>query len=581
MEPSLSALRNACARAATPLLFAGLAALQLRLSLVSGNMPGVSSGEGWGRLFVTAQVSRWLTGEAPLGAADLAGWPDRVPFWPTDPLVQLVQVPLRAILGDAGALTAVALLLLSLTGIGVAALARELGATPAGARVAGVVAQISPYLVRNLGDVVVEALALGPLALAMLALLRAASPEAQGRRPLVIAGLAVGALALISPYYVVYLAFLSAGVALLRPRAWRRSLGIGAACGLACALALAPMLALEGGQQGRLGPGYQGVGYQLAPGRMVLADGRPAPTGRRGGQAAPPSATPGPPAGAPDGLERLSRSWSEFTGRTPWLRPTLRLPGSGAALIGLLLALIPRRSRLYALLGLAVFAIGPGPDRLLSLAGVEIREGAGLLQQLLRRLPLTDTLGNHTRVLAPFVVLGAAIGGIGLGRRPLLWGPWLLLALVESSLHQPLLSVPATPVRAPATALAAIEGPMIVFPSGDPPMWQSGVAPKEALFLASRAGQPVAYDFGRGRTPADLSTLLTLSGVAGVALSEAGLRAARGAQDTDLRYLLVLEDRLQPRERAALRAWLETRATLLAEEAGASAWKIPEGGLVE
>src|SRR5687767_7262326 len=78
--------------------------------LLGGAIVGLPWGEAWGRLFVTGQVTRWSTG-TPAGWADLVDAPHGRPFWPVDPVVQLVQVPLDALLGEATAWALVLMLL--------------------------------------------------------------------------------------------------------------------------------------------------------------------------------------------------------------------------------------------------------------------------------------------------------------------------------------------------------------------------------------------------------------------------------------------------------------------------------------
>ena len=65
-----------------PALFAALALLLCRAALVPDKLLGTWSGEGWGRIFVTLQLTRWLRGEAPVGRADLLSWPTGSPLWP-------------------------------------------------------------------------------------------------------------------------------------------------------------------------------------------------------------------------------------------------------------------------------------------------------------------------------------------------------------------------------------------------------------------------------------------------------------------------------------------------------------------
>ncbi len=588
---------------AGPLLLLGVALAELRLAFAPGHIPGAPLGEGWGRLFVTAQVTRWATGEAPWGYADLAGYPAQVLFWPTDSLVQAVAVPLSALFGDTAGLTLVTLLLAFLAGFGPYILARTLGAERGPAALAGLLVQLTPYLMRNLADLVLEVEAVGLLALAGAAMIHAGRTIGEGgpwRGPLALAGVGVFAVAASSPYYAVYLAFIGAAAALFRPRRWRASLAIGGVGALACGLALAPLAITEGGARGRLGPQYQGRGYHPSPGAMVHADGRawkgprvPEGAGPGGGDPVAAPIDDGKEAEAgPKGPRKGGKSEAELRNRsssrsaTGWKYTVSRLPGGGAVLIALLIGLLTQKSRPYALLGLLVFAVGPGPARLGALTGLWQAEGPGLLQELLRVLPLTNTMGNPTRVLAPFIVLAAVSASLAIGARR--W-PVLLLGLLtvaEAWLHQPWLSVPATRVQTPLDALSALRGPTIIFPSGDPPLWHPGLAPKETLYLAGRAGVPIAYDYGRGRLPSDLHALVRLSAVADTPMGDSALHQSRPMpSDATLwsglpfEQILVLEDRLSSEQRERLRDWLGAHATLRAEEPGASVWSLPDRDL--
>lgn len=567
-------------RAALVAVYAGAALLLLRGALAPDRFPGGSRGEAWGRLYVTAQVERWIRGEAPWLSADLAGWPAPIRFWPVDPLVQAISVPLSALVGDTGALTAVTALLVTLTGFGVYTLARTLGAHRGPALVAGLACQLAPYLVRNLTDLVLEVEAAGLLALAVAAMVHA-SRDLTARR-LALAGLAIAGLALASPYYAIYLALGAAVAAVCQPRRFRESLALAAVGALACGLALAPLAAAEGGAAGRLGPQYQGRGYHPSPGALVHA------SGRIWDGAMPPD----PLAQGEEDREIPEDPEGGLKGRKPgprgaephatWRQQVTRVPGGLVALLALGLGLASREGRRWALLGLVFYVGSPAPYRLGAMLGLSSSEPTGLIQELMQSLPLTNTLGNPMRALTPALILAFASGSLTLSRRPRLAALLVPLAVLEASLHVPHLRAPSTAAPALEQTLQVLSSPTIVFPSGDPPVWYPTVYPKEVLFLAGRAGVPVAYDYGRGRTPADLQAQIALSRIADTPIGDSALRQVRLEPDLakmwrDLPFdqLLVLEDRLTQAQRATLRAWLSAHATLLAEEPGASAWTKP------
>ena len=199
-------------------LHVGLALVLLRASLAAARFPGVPLGEGWGRLFVTAQVARWFRGQAPWGQADLLAWPEGMAFWPTDPLVQALSVPLSTLLSDTAALTAVTALLIALAGIGPHVLARVLGAGPLAAGGAGLVVQLSPFLLRHGADLVLESIAVGPAALAGAAIAWAVQRDDAGLPTWLLIASSVLACATTSPYFVVYLALVCAVAAVWRLR---------------------------------------------------------------------------------------------------------------------------------------------------------------------------------------------------------------------------------------------------------------------------------------------------------------------------------------------------------------------------
>jgi hypothetical protein len=551
------------------LLAATLALVLVRPGLESGVLLGSASGEAAGRLYVTAQVTRWLSGTAAWGHGDLLAWPTGRPFWPVDPLVQVFEVPAAALFGAEGGLTAVIALLLAVGGFGAARLARHAGAGAVSAVAALVLVQLSPFMLRNLDDAVVEVLAIGMAALAALATRRAVQSPSASRAWTALA--AVAALAWISPYYVVYLALAWTMTLPWSARRHPRGVSTVAAVGaLACILAVAPLLLTESGDGGRLGPDWTG-GYRLQPAPLVDNAGH--------------AVRVGPPP--------LRRGAAHAGGGRTWLsavvpptveRAVRRFPGGLALALAALIGLAGRRSRPWSVLALVFLLLGPGPGLVLRALRIPGMEPPALLPRLLESLPLTSAMGNPGRMLAAWTLLAATAGAVALRRRPWVAVALALLAFGEASLNQPRLAARAFRSGMSSTVLNALDGPTIVFPSGDPPSWHPWVAPKEVLALAGRAGVPVAYDFGRGGTPSDLHALVRLSAVSGAPIGRTAWRAAQPLPpDEELwpslpfAHVLVLDDRLTPPEREALNRWLSQHATRLATDGTLSAWTLPSG----
>jgi hypothetical protein len=523
----------------------------LRGGLAPGCFPGQPFGEGWGRLFAMGQVARWLRFDAAVGHGDLLAHPEGMPFWPVDPLSTGFGATIQLVGGggpgaSAAALSLTFLLLLALTGLGAWVLARVLGAGPWSACAVGLGLQLHPYLLRNAADSVTEVLALGPLLLLGAA---AAHGWRGGRHRWWLLGAAALGTALTSPYYAVYAALLWA---LLLPWAlWRRGgarwMAVGGVLLLACSLAAAPLLWSERGPEGRMAERFAEGGFQLAPSGQVLLgeDGALRPTG-------PQRALP----------RRVRDTASEGpkarTGPPPLpLRLLQRFPGGLACALALILGLISRRSRPLALLALALFLLGAGPQLVkhtLALKG----EGPGVpIQALLSALPLTDRLGNVQRMVLLYAIPALLAGGMAArGRR---WWVALLalLALGEAWLNMPWLRLPSTEVSVDRDVLAAVEGPVVTFPVGDPPIWNAGAAPKRGLFLAGLHGAPVAGDYGRGRRPADLGLVATLSAWSGTAMAppaaDQAVKLGLPAPDpAGFEQLLVLHETLEPEQQDAL-----------------------------
>jgi hypothetical protein len=534
-------------------------AILLRGSLAAGHFPGQVFGEGWGRLFAAGQVARWLTGEAPPGHGDLLNHPDGMAFWPVDPLTTLGSALLQLFGGGgpaagAAALTVTVFLLLALCGWAAWLLARSLGAGPWSACTAAVALQLHPYLLRSAADTITEVLALGPLLLLGAAALHA---WRGGARRWWLLGAAMLATALTSPYYAIYalVAWVALAPWVLWRRAWRPWLALAGVMVVAGSLAAAPLLLAEAGPDGRLDERFEGGGFQLAPSGQVLLSPqgtlgpapRPTPTGGAGPTSAVAAERMGPP-GAP----------------APWRWVLHRFPGGLACGLALVMGLVCRRSRPWALLALGMFAVGAGPPLVKHALAPGPSDISSPLQELLQLLPLTSRLGNAQRLVVLYVVPALLAGGIATAAR---W-PWALLlactALAEGLLVFPALRLPTCDVDVDSSILAAVHGPVVTFPNGDPPTWNPRAPPKRALYLASLHGGPVAGDYGRGREPADQALLATLSAWSSTALAPDA--AQRGAalglpapRPEGFGQLLVLHESLDRAQQDALHRKAEAR----------------------
>jgi hypothetical protein len=202
----------------------------------------------------------------------------------------------------------------------------------------------------------------------------------------------------------------------------------------------------------------------------------------------------------------------------------------------------------------------------------------------LQLLPLTRQLGNAQRLVVLYLLPALAGGAAALGPRAR-WAPILAVAaLLEAMLVMPGLRLATTPVDVDTEVLAAVDGPTVTFPAGDPPVWCARAAPKRALFLAAVHGQPVAGDYGRGRRPADQDLLVTLAWWARLPVDErvaaeattAGLPAPDPAGFT---RLLLLFETLEPAQQAALQRHARARwGQPLAESAWGEVYALGGGG---
>lgn len=535
-------------------------AVLLRGSFESGHFPGQPFGEGWGRLFAMGQLSRWLTGVTAPGHTDLLAHPTGMRFWPVDPLTTLVASTIDLATGNGAASGAMALsvtvaLLILLTGLGAWRLARDLGATPWAACAAAMALQLHPYLLRSAADTIVEVLALGPLLL--LGAQAARLWQGTGRHPLLWAWGATLATALCSPYYAIYAVILWAAMLpwALWHRAGPRWLGLGGAMLVAGALAAAPLLWAEGGPGGRLDERFGGGGFQLAPaGQVLLSESghvSPAPRSSRG------------PGQGPTSLVAAQRS-SPDGAPAPWMWLLRRFPGGLSCLVALCMGLAVRRTRLLALLALAMFLLGAGPPLLKHALAPGPSDAWSPLQELLQLLPVTDRMGNAQRLVLLYALPALIAGGVAAAAR---WPMALLLAitaLVEGWMIMPTLGLPATSISIDAAVLDQVRGPVVTFPNGDPPTWNPHAAPKRALYLATLHGQAIAGDYGRGRTPGDLGLLTSLSAWARTPLAPQAVEAAAlgtsPAQDPDgFAWLLVLHESLDSAQLDRLHRHAEAR----------------------
>lgn len=543
-------------------LHLALAALLGRGALGEERLAGAALGEGWGRVFVLVQVRRWLTGQAPPGRADLLFWPEGMPFWPVDPAHALLGALLGALVGDVRAFALLMVLSSALAGLGVALFARQLGARPAAALLAGGVAQLSPMMLAQGSDAVLEATALGPLALGLAALVRAGRRPEGGRALLALAGLVCAAT---SPYFALYLGLAALPALLLLRVSARRAAGLLLALGLGLGLPALPLLASERGDGGRLSETFRERGYDLSPGERVLAEsGRPLPRVRPTVGVHEHRAPP-PDGGRPRPPPRLQQL-------------VQRSPGGLALLLCALLGLGSRRARPLAMLALLVLLLSPEPWTLARFLDPGVPRRPGLLAEALGLVPGLSTLGNSSRLLGLWVVLAAS--ALALLPRPLL--PLLgLVALFEAHTRLPALALPSAALPA-CRDLAVPAAPTVIFPSGDPPTWHPQVGPKEALLLAARWGTPVASDFGRARPTADRAALVRLARIADAPIARAALEGVPALPDEEAAWaalpfaqLVVLEDRLGPAELRRLRAWLGAHAEPRGRVAGCSLWAWP------
>lgn len=513
----------------------------LRGALAPGRMLGGPYGEATRKLFGHLQLLRWLRLEAPVGHADLINWPDGRGFWPVAPLLDLVQLPFSLTLGAIAGLSVLALVLLVLSGVGPYLLVRVCGGGRPGALAAGLVVQLSPFLLTNLGDAIVEVSCVGIAALAVAGLVRW---HASGRRrDLALAGLGVFATAASSPYFAIYLAIGCLCAAAWTWRAWRRWLAFAGVAAVACAVAIAPIWLTERGDDGRLSEVHS-HGWSLHPGELVSPS-----TGqvvaRRPSTGGAIAAEP-PPA---------------------WLRSMARWQPGWLVALAALVGLGFRRSRPWSILALVFFALGPGIPMLLRQLG-----RPGDIQAPLSWLVGGDFLSNPTRLLVPWILSSAVGLGLVIDRYRAWAVACAILALAEPLVLKRGFELPSVEQPFDEVVVDAIDDPFSIFPSGDPPAWQPEVGFGESMLLAGLADQPIGYDFATGATDPSLGLTLRLAEAGDVPV---GIELYRSRDRLDEDHapplLVLLEDRIDTV--GAVRASLSDTHDLVVEGERQSVWR--------
>ncbi len=533
-------------------------------------------GEAWGHLFVAGQVGRWLSGDASFARADLLNFPGGQPFWPTDPVIQLLQATIRLSLGatvwaDAAAMTMVIGILFFLAGLATWHLARILGAGNIPALGAGLLVQLHPYILQNANDSVVEVLAIGPAALLLAEMVNywrhscALSATRLFLASLVLAGS--------SPYFAVYTMlgmFIALPFLLYHyPLSRRYFLFLVVIVGYG-AMAT-PIVLTESGEHGRLGATWQGGGYQPTPHRYVKL----ATT-----ISEPQKLIMGGPSQERSNAQPHHRNTFPPTAQTELYRFLVRFPGGIACALSLLAGLAPRRSRPWALLGSLFLVGGPGPT--LAARALHLGEGPGFvpLQEVLSVFPLTTTMGNHQRMVMAYALLAAISGALVFrnGNKTAMLLP--LAAVLNALTFNPQFRVASSSIHVDQRLMDFISGPVITFPNGEAPLWNQGSPSKLSLYLATRHGQPVSGDFGRGHRPSDLLLTTWLSLESGLPVSDRllselnqKLPSPRAIKEQMLvlgyRYLLVLDEYLTESQQHVIH---ETTSKLCGPPLASSAW---------
>jgi hypothetical protein len=540
---------------ASSALYLGIAAFLLRQWLQPGVLPGHANSEAPQRLWELHQLLRWFSGETPFGHADLIAFPDGRPFWPAMPIADLLMLPMVGALGDALAFSVVALALLTLAGIGPYVLARGLGARAPASFAAGLLLLLNPMMLRNLEDCVLEMACLGLPCLAAAAMIQVMKGQ---RRAWIGVFVWTALTAFSSPYFAVFLALACLPVAALTWRRWRTWLAIVGVCVTANLSALLP-LALVEGDAGRMG--HEG-GFVVAPPPIVYPGG----------------ATYRGPTGPHSSTERSDPAKGPQAKPSPLLRVLARWPAGVLACLGLLLGLGHRKSRPWAVMGIAFFALGPGVPSLSRAFGQGGQSLEGPLQRLLSALPLMDVLGNPTRMLLLVSALAALAWAQLLQHR---WPLAIVLALGvggELWMLRPDLSLPSRPDPTDVQVVQALSAPYLVVPSGHPPLWMPGLARGEALLYGGRAQVPHAYDLGLGQGASDVVAVLELAVAARLPLAQPiALMGRPEAVDwarLPQRQVVVVHAVLEPKQRLELEAALAPIGRRVVQGTQADLWQL-------
>jgi hypothetical protein len=511
-------LPRAAQTAARWMFHAMTAAWVVRRGIGTGDMIGIPWGEQWGRLFVTAQVTRWFHGTTP-GWADLMAAPEGRRFWPVDPLVQAVAVPVFALLGEPTGWAIVLGSLSLVAGLGGASLARAAGADAPRAAAVGLLLQLNPFWLRQGAEGVTEALSTGFVALTLAfawQLLRGGEADARIKRGNTLGfSLSWAAVCLTSPYHALYAAGVGSVILPFWPAAPRATLArLGAIAALVGVVSAAPLIAAETGDRGRLTAAWTG-GYRLIPDELVRVQ-----RGPKLEAVLVPAKPPSFGQDAGDIGRKQVPGWARFL--VPW-------PGGFPVAALLAIGLARPQTRRISLFGAAFFLLGPAWGPIVRAVGLP--QLPAPLEAIFAHLPVTRLLGNINRSVVVPLLIAAGIGGSSRGRVGTV--AIAVAAVAAAWVETPGLSLPVTEISPPTGLYAAIDGPTAVFPSGDPPVWNPGPWPKENLWLAGHHHGPQAYDYGRGGEPADATLQVRLSEVAGIPLGR-GAAERHSASDATI-----------------------------------------------
>jgi len=444
-----SSLRSYGAKAAWAGGFLVVPVLLLRGAVGVHRVPGLPLESLFSTLFAGAQLERWLLGTASIGQADLVH--GGLPYWPAQPSHAGALSLLNLALDEPIAYAVVLAIALWLTGLGPALLARRLWGDGrlAACTVAGLAVQLSPPVLRSVWDAELVILAVGPVALAL---------AARTRWSCALWALLAGGMG----WVAAVLCGLGAGI-LRKPWAGLAALPLVLAV-------VVPSAALPGAT--RALPTPSTASSYVTMDRAVL------PTGIL-------ASTPQLPAEPND---------------SGWLGLPARVHGGPVAVLGCLLALCWKRTRIWGSLGVVALVLlhaGLGP---LPLPGELATEPAGWWTSVKHGLPGASAAGG---LLIP-VVLAA---GLGLGAVVRWRREASVLVLALCLWTSPLLpidaGVPVTnlpPLPAASALSSAGAGPVLILPAWS--YGQRGAGFAEQLHLAARLGRPAALGSGEWAAPA-------------------------------------------------------------------------------